>query len=93
MVENMNWWAFLAIGLVPSMTSIVVALIQYNKGKSNLELEMGHLKGNFKTLKKDLREDITCVEEKIDENIRETGRIRIDMVSLEKDVEMLKEKG
>jgi low affinity Fe/Cu permease len=93
MTGELNLWAFLAIGLVPSVTSIVVALIQYNKGKSNLDLKVEHLEGRFDELKVELKRDIECVEKKVDENIKDTGKIKGKIVGLEKDVEMLKGKG
>lgn len=86
MAENMNWLAFLAIGLVPSLTSIVVALIQYNKGKSNLELEMTHMRQDFQEFKADMRQDVKCVE-------KEVGKVKENIVDIEKDVALLKGKG
>lgn len=86
MTGELNLWAFLAIGLVPSITSIVVALIQYSKGKSNLELEMGYLKKDVIDLKVDLKEDIECVERKLDKNIEDTHKIKDRVIVLEQNV-------
>ena len=84
---------FILVGIASSLTTIVVALIQYNKGMSDLDLKVEHLEGKFDDLKTDLRKDIECVEKKVEENIKDTGRIKGKIVGLEKDVEMLKGKG
>ena len=80
---------FILVGIASSLTTIVVALIQYNKGKSNLELEMTHLKGDFQELKTDLRKEITCIEEKIEENTKEISGVKEKIVAIEKDVEFI----
>lgn len=38
----------------------------------------------------DIKTDVVCVENKVDQNIAETSKIKVKVVSLEKDVEALK---
>ena len=45
---------------------------------------------NLSTMVDDLKSDIECVEGKVDQNIAETSKIKVKVVSLEKDVEALK---
>lgn len=40
----------------------------------------------------DVKTEVECVDKKVDRNIAETGKIRIKVVELEKDVETLKKK-
>jgi len=77
---------FILVGIASSLTTIVVALIQYNKGKSNLELEMTHMRQDFQEFKADMRQDVKCVE-------KEVGKVKENIVAIEKDVALLKGKG
>ena len=84
---------FIAIGIVSSLTTIVVALIQHNRNKEILGVKLGHLEekidlkmSNLAEQVGDIKTDVACVE-------REVGKVKGKIVAIEKDVEMLKEKG
>lgn len=81
------------VGLITSVTTIIVAIVQYNKNQIALDTKVDHLdetldiKLNALTDKiKGISEDVKCVEDKVDENIRETGELKGRVMVLEQNV-------
>lgn len=51
-----------------------------------LELKLGSLGEKVD----DVKADVKCIDEKVEKNVAETGKIKVKVVALEKDVEALK---
>ncbi len=82
-------WGPVIVGLISLVGTLISALVLHNRNKAVLDIRIDHLTEKFD----DIRKDVKCVEDKVDENIVETGKIKGKVIALEKDVEMLKGKG
>lgn len=78
------------VGLITSVTTIIVAIVQYNKNQTARDLNVAHLEktidiklGTLTDKIKGVSEDVKCIEEKVDENIRETGELKGRVIVLE----------
>ncbi len=71
----MEVWGPIIVGLMSSLAVVVVALVQHSKTKAVIEVQMHNLTDKVK-----------CVEDKVDANIRETGKIKDRVIVLEQNV-------
>lgn len=73
------WVAPVIVGVMSSITGIIIAIIQHGESKKARDLQMTHLDQKLDGLVK----DIECVDKKVEDNAAETIRIKGRVIALE----------